>query len=88
MKKIVLSLALVAMMSVSFVSCKDAAATDAVTEEAAPVMEEAVEAAAATTDTAAAVATEAVEGAAAATTDAAATAVEATADAAKAAVKK
>ena len=35
MKKVVLSMALVAMMSVSFVSCKDAAATavDAAKEE-------------------------------------------------------
>ena len=66
MKKIVLSLALVAMMSVSFVSCKDAAAEAPVTEEA-PVMEEAaVEA----------VDTVAVDAAATAT-DAAATAVDA-----------
>ena len=54
MKKVVLSLALVAMMSVSFVSCKDAAAEAPVTEEAAPVMEEAVDAAAEAVDTAAA----------------------------------
>ncbi|WP_395046019.1 hypothetical protein [Flavobacterium sp.] len=66
MKKIVLSLALVAMMSVSFVSCKDAAAEAPVTEEA-PVMEEAVDAAAEAVDTAAAA------------TEAAATATEAAA---------
>lgn len=46
MKKVVLSLALVAMMSVSFVSCKDAAKEEpaveetTVTEEVAPVLEE------------------------------------------------
>ena len=60
MKKIVLSLALVAMMSVSFVSCKDAAAPEA-TEEATPAMEEAVENATEATDSTAAEATEAVE---------------------------
>jgi DUF1680 family protein len=81
MKKVVLSMALVAMMSVSFVSCKDAAKTEETpVEEAAPVMEEAVEAAATTVDTAAA----AVEAAAAATTEAAATATEAAATATEA----
>nr|WP_166763732.1 hypothetical protein [Flavobacterium psychrophilum] len=59
MKKVVLSLALVAMMSVSFVSCKDAAAEAPVTEEAAPVMEEAVDSAAVVADSAAAPAAEA-----------------------------
>ncbi|WP_309607866.1 hypothetical protein [Flavobacterium sp.] len=61
MKKIVLSLALVAMMSVSFVSCKDAAATEPAVTEEAPAMEESVEAAAVAVDTAAAAAVEAVE---------------------------
>ena len=61
MKKIVLSLALVAMMSVSFVSCKDAAATEPAVEAEAPAMEESVEAAAEAVDTAAVKATEAVE---------------------------
>ena len=68
MKKIVLSLALVAMMSVSFVSCKDAAAEAPAVEEA-PVMEET--AAEAPVDSAA-VATEVAPAAdAAATTEAA-----------------
>lgn len=45
MKKVVLSLALVAMMSVSFVSCKETkaeepAATEEVVTEEAPVVEE------------------------------------------------
>ncbi|MGH2664479.1 hypothetical protein [Flavobacterium sp.] len=70
MKKVVLSMALVAMMSVSFVSCKDAAKTEETpVEEVAPVMEEAIDSAATAVDTAAAAAT---TEAAAATTEAAA----------------
>jgi hypothetical protein len=89
MKKVVLSMALVAMMSVSFVSCKDAAAPaegEAAVE--APVMEEAVEAAAETVDTAAAAATEAAAGAATEAAAGAAGAVEAAAGAVKEEVKK
>lgn len=58
MKKVVLSLALVAMMSVSFVSCKETKTEEPVTEEVAAPAEEAVEAAPAT-EAAAAPATEA-----------------------------
>ena len=54
MKKVVLSLALVAMMSVSFVSCKETKTEEPVTEEVAAPAEEAVEAAATTVDSAAA----------------------------------
>lgn len=67
MKKVVLTMALVAMMSVS---CKDQAAAP---EEATTEMTEAVDTAAAAVDTAAA----AVDTAAAAATEAAATATEA-----------
>ncbi|CAM3536679.1 hypothetical protein FSS13T_04180 [Flavobacterium saliperosum S13] len=77
MKKVVLSLALVAMMSVSFVSCKETAKEETVTEEVAPVAEEAVEAT-----------TEVVDSAAAATTEAAAPAADAAAAPATEEVKK
>lgn len=77
MKKVVLSLALVAMMSVSFVSCKETAKEEVVTEEVAPVAEEAVEAT-----------TEVVDSAAAATTEAAAPAADAAAAPATEEVKK
>ena len=65
MKKIVLSLALVAMMSVSFVSCKDAAAPEATVETEAT--EETVEQATEAIDSTAVEATEAVEATPAAT---------------------
>ena len=86
MKKVFLSLAVIAALTV--VSCKqteaapaDAAATTEAPVEAAPVVDSA---AAVTTDAAAAATTEA----AGAVKDAAAKTVDAAADAAKAAVKK
>ena len=92
MKKVFLSLAVVAALTV--VSCKnnaeadaaaaDSAATEAV-DSAAAATEEVVDSAAATVDSAAATATEAVKDAAAAGAE---KAVDAAADAAKAAVKK
>ncbi|ESU20107.1 hypothetical protein FCR2A7T_15170 [Flavobacterium cauense R2A-7] len=72
MKKVVLSLALVAMMSVSFVSCKETAKEETVTEEVAPVAEEAVEATTEVVDSAAAPAADAAATEAAPATDAAA----------------